>query len=297
MKRGLNLILILLTFIFLVQVVSAVDTKIKIKTLPAHDIIATAFDNSGGGFIALTDGLFKGTTDANGEVNFVFKTERLDFNLIIYVKKDGENIKAAGVTNPERILAHETGKDLIVEIYPDWYTPKEVEPEVNDTDPNETGIVEIPLGGETEVVLDAETGGGELEAENKDSITGKSIFGDEGIISTSIIYYILIIFGLLAVIFVTARLTQHQMLKKGPGNIKVIKLSEMKKVKDEKLDKYKKIIEDAENQIKEAKEEIQKAREESEKPKPKHKEKIDEMKKKIEEYEKEIIKLRQEDKE
>ncbi len=266
----------LVIFFLLVHVTSATDTDIKIKTIPGDEVQATMYDSKSASFSVLPGGAFKGITDEYGDFSFVFATEKEEFNIIIYIKKDGEKRMES-----EKILNHPAGENLELRLAPDWFE-----------------FIETPINGtleKNETIKDITTNESELENQTIGEITpeeikegtqpqmaGSAIFGDKGFLSKKAIYYIIGIVVLL-IGFILAGTLRTKL--RGSKEIKIKKLSEMQGEKKEKIKDKKEIIEDAERKIKEAQEDIRKI---------KSNDGIEKAKKKIIEDEKELIRLRKE---
>jgi len=256
-KVKLFYIFILLVLLSVVQV-SAIDTEIKIKTLPFHEVQVAVAKPMSSTFESW--GNFKNYSDQYGDVSFVFSSDKYTFDLIVYIKKDNEKIMPA-----QRFLENfPVGDPIYLEIAPAGFefieTPGEVIEEVE----NETIIEE-----------------NEIEPE----VTGSAIriFGEEGIFSKKITYYIIGIIILLGVgAFVIIKIIKKR--PKTSKDIKIKKLSELQDEKKEKLQDKEGIIEDAEKKIKEAQEDIRKIRNEG---------KIKEARQKLIDDEKELVKLRE----
>ena len=76
--------------IFVLQVVSAIDTEIKIKTLPYHEVQVVAIDPSSSSFLIYER--YIGYSDRYGDLLFNFSFTQPKFNLRIFLKKDNENV-------------------------------------------------------------------------------------------------------------------------------------------------------------------------------------------------------------
>jgi len=254
-KVRLFYIFILLLFLFIVQV-SAINTEIKIKTLPYHEVQVAVAKPMSSTFESW--GNFKNYSDQYGDASFIFSSDKYAFDLIVFIKKDNEKIMT-----PQKFLeSFPAGEPIYLEIAPAGFefieTPGEVIEEVE----NET-IIE-------ENVVEPE-------------VTGSAVFGEGGILSKKVIIYVIgtiILLGIGAFVII-------KIIKKKPKtskDIKIKKLSELQDEKKEKVQDKEGIIEDAEKKIKEAQEDIRKIRSED---------KIKEARQKIIEDEKELMRLRQ----
>jgi len=254
MKRGLFCIFVLFTVLFTISV-SAIDTEIKIKTLPFHEVqvavakpLSSAFESWGN---------FKNYSDQYGDVSFIFSSEKVSFDLIIYIKKDNEKIM------PRQAFLENfpAGDPIYLEIAPYGFefieTPGEIIEETNET-------IEI----------------NETESE----MTGSAILGEDGLLSGGKIYYIIGGLLFLVIAFFAFKIIRKKLgASKQPKEVKIKKLSELQAEKKEKLNDKQSIIEDAESKIKEAQEDIRKIINED---------KIKDAKKKLIDDEKELMRLR-----
>lgn len=250
---------VLFMFLFVMPMMSAIDTEIKIKTLPFHEVqVAVAKPNS----VSFESwGNFKNYSDQYGDVSFVFSSDKDSFDLIIYIKKDNEKIM------PRKFLeGFIAGDSIYLEIAPSRFT-----------------FIETPSDEIVEEVNVSEN----MTQEGEDSqLTGSAIFGEDGLLSGGKIYWI--IGGLLllvAAFFIFKIIRKKIKFPKVSKEIKIKKLSELEAEKKEKVSDDRSIIEDAEKKIKEAQEDIRKLRSDD---------KIKEAKKKIIEDEKELMRLRRE---
>lgn len=282
-----KIILSLVLLLFIVQAVSAIETKVNIKTIPGDTVQITFSDSSSASFSALEGGMFNGISDEYGDFNFVFTSEKEEFNIIIYVK-DPEGNKRVPV---EKITKHPAGETLLLRLAPDWFDFIEnpISEIVNDTNVTEENLTEegeeiIP---EEEIV--------EIFDETNDQssgITGAVIFGEGGILSGKTLYYVGGILVILIASLGTLKIIKHKRTKEPKEReIKVKKLSEVQKEKKEKIEDYKDIIERAEQKIKEAQEEIKKVKDHGRISE--HEKKIAEAKKKLIEDQKALMKLRE----
>ncbi|MFQ5531499.1 MAG: hypothetical protein ACE5ES_02685, partial [Candidatus Nanoarchaeia archaeon] len=253
MKEARFLFLAILFILIATPLVLAIDTEIKIKTLANHEVQATVYDPSSSGFRAFES--FKATSDQYGDVEFVFSSNELKFNLIVYIKKDGEKIMA-----PEKFLDNSAGEHLDLRIAPSWFdfieTPLNgTDLDLNTTETDNEEVVDL-VGSDDESNVAEEINQGSLLNETATpGITGAAIFGDDGILSKTFLYSLGIIIVIIVIGIIVFFILKRKRLGKG---FKSDKLEGIKKESEEKIDDYKEIIEDAERKIKEAQEEIRK---------------------------------------
>ena len=274
-----KLIFVLVTFLFLMQIVSAVDTEIKVKTLPNHEVQLTILESSASS-LALES--FKNNSDEYGDVSFIYSSDKSKFGLILFIKKDGTKI-----ISKKYLESFVVGTPVYLELAPAWFEFIET-PTANvsefDNQTIENSTVE---GNESEVLIESESQ--EVSEEAGSQITGAPIFGDNGFLTKKTISYTVGIIALLIGFFVIK--TMRKKLKV-PKEVKVKKLNKAIKQKKEKpktneekrFNTNEEIIIDAEEKIKEAQEDIRKI---------KNEDKIKEAKKKIIEDQERLIRLRQ----
>lgn len=288
MNRGVKLFLILgIVSLLAFPFVSAVNTEIKIKTLPYHEVQLTIAKASTS-YTTLAS--YRNQSDEYGDFVINYPAEVSAFDLYVYIKKNGVRV-AKDIS-----IGHIAGEDIYLEIAPEGFTFIET-PTVENLSDNQT--IE---NNHTETENSTEIKEENQTEEQTDStpITGNVIFGNESFISKSLIYYSLGVFAILLVILLTAKTTKYIVTRKKrdgfesdkPKEIKVKKLSELQKEKKERIEDYKDVIEDAEKKIKEAQEEIKKLKERGEVSEKQRK--IDAAKKKLVEDQKELMRLREE---
>jgi len=123
-----------LLFILLVMpLVLTIETEVKIKTIPHHEVQVSAVKD--GQMIEH----FSNISDGYGDASFVFTFDRPDYDLFVFIKKDNEN-----VITPYKAINSVTGESVYLELAPGWFefieTP-ETESEINETEINETEII------------------------------------------------------------------------------------------------------------------------------------------------------------
>ena len=257
-----------LIILFIIQGILAIDTEIKIKTIPYADIQASIFDSSSSEAKILERLI--GTSDQYGDIKFTFSSEEETYSIIVFVKQNYENI-----VDPEKFTGRVTGEPFFIKMIPEGFTEIKT--------PNETKTNEI-----------TETQGNVSENENQttaeennttdSSLTGSIIFG-EGILS-KVGYVIggILIVGMLA--FLIVKIANK---RKAPKDIKITKFSEIGQQREKGLRER---VSDAEKKIEEAKKELEEIKKEKEQSKPKYQGEIEEAKKRLIEDEKRLIELR-----
>lgn len=258
MKKSLWYVIVLACLF--IPMISAIDTAITIKTIPYHEVQITAFNPSTSSFESW--GSLKNYSDQYGDASFTFSSDKYNFNLIVFIKKDNEKVMA-----PKKFLDNfEAGEPIYLEVAPSGFefieTPNQVEEEIelieNETIQNET-------------------------IEDSEPVTSFAIFGEGGLFSINTFY---VVTGIILILGIAGFFLFKKMKKgiKTPKEIKIKKLSELNQEKKEDIRDNRAIIEDAERKIREAQEEIRKI---------KNEDKIKEAKKKLIEDQKELMRLRE----
>ncbi|MBU2562770.1 MAG: hypothetical protein KKF68_03860 [Nanoarchaeota archaeon] len=248
----------------LITTVSALDTEITVKTLPFHEVQLTTSNPSTSTFSPFES--FKEDSDEYGDVSFVFSSNEETFNIIIYVKKDGENI----FSKPTQYFDVPAGEPLYYEILPSGVEPIPTPVPVNETNSSEANLTI----NESEPNLSVEEIVGETNQtkSNFSSMTGFVTSKVKEIPIKYLLVGVLFLGGALIFLVYNKKLRKKFMEK---GDKKV----ERSSLEDE--------LRDAEKKIEEAQEEIKKIRETG-----KRQERIKEAKKKLIEDEKELMRLR-----
>src|SRR3989344_4130092 len=186
----------LFILILFAQVISAIDTPIKVKTLPKHTVEVVVHDPNPSAFVLYKR--FKNESDEYGDISFIFSSDKPNFNLMIFVKK--ENVKIISEKYPE---SYPAGEPIYVELAPSWFKLIETPSKINETNSSEsiTNITNVTIN-ETEID-DKEID----EGNEKGIITGLTIFGEDGFLLKNKIYfyYSAGLIVLLAIIFVVVR--------------------------------------------------------------------------------------------
>lgn len=272
----------LIVIVLLLQVISAIDTEIKIKTIQNHEVQVTILKSAEDSFVLHS---FKNNSDEYGDISFIYSSDVSKFGLIVFIKKDGNKVISRKFTENYNI-----GEPIYIKLAPDWFefieTPNKTI-EVNET--NET--LEELEENETLEILNASATNGDLIEEKQDSkLFGYTIFEGGKFSLKKGVYYgfgiIILLIGFMALLIIRTK------LKASGKEIRIKKLSELNAERQEQIKNDEGRIQEAEQKIKEAQEEIKKIKESRESAKIKNKEKIEQVKKKLIEDEKELIKLR-----
>lgn len=272
MKRGRLITTFLVLFFLLVTInfVSAISTSITVTTLPNHDIMVGILKPDE--IYYLLDS-FHGKTNVNGEFSLTYISSLDVIDIGVWVKKDNQVIAT------ERFNDHYTGSPISLEVFPEGY----INPSKNkSTQQNETNLTtetnKTVVNTTSNQAIPNETLANGTGVDVSPGITGSATSEEKGFMSKNI-KYIIIVLIVLIVAFVVRFIIKKKTANPAIGKeIKVKKLSEVKKEKD-----YKKIIEDAEKKIDEAKKEINSF---------KNAEKIQEINRRMIEDQKELKRLR-----
>jgi hypothetical protein len=289
-----KIFLILCTLVLILAPINAIDTTVTINTIPNYDLqIAFLVPDTAYGLLG--DGLVHTSSDATGKSTLVFKTSREDFEVKIWLKKDGENILIERFDD-----VYDAGVPLTLDLYPVWYDAPVKEPaieEVNETNSTEENVTEeiVEEVPEVKAVTTEDTPIEEVKVE-KERVTAFSVQDGKISIAPKGFLYIFGLVILAVLVFLGIKHSHHvektvRTLKEGKKgkkkDIKIKKMSEMNQKKssklkeqEEKIDKAKKMIEDAQDEIN--------------KMKNPNQSKIDEIKRRLVEDEKELMRLRKE---
>ena len=269
----------LVVFFLLMQVVSATDTPIKIKTMPFHEVQLTIFDPEVTSSLSIFE-RFIGFSDMYGDAVFLFSSDEPSFGAAVFIKKDNLKIISKEFSGP-----YTSGEPLYLELAPSNFelietpTDKTVNQSENQTLVNETAI---NTNNSAEIVtLENTSVAGES---NNQTMIGLAISGSEGIFSPPKVYFFMGIAGIIILYFLINFFKIRGL--KEPKEIKVTRLSELqerRKYDSQKTDRER--IEEAEKKIIDAQEEIKMI---------KHAERINDVKKRLIHDEKELIRLRNE---
>ena len=290
MAKKILVCLIVLALLF--PMISAIDTEITIKT--------TSFSNVNLNILAQNSvesiERFNEDADKYGDLVFIYSGTLEKFDLNYYVKKNDKKVDS-GI-----LKGNLAGEPIYIEAVPEGveliFAP--VINQTNQTEQSELNQTDLNQSELNESINDYNT---EIEK----GISGFAIFGEDGLISKNALYYMGGAIMLAMLIFLGFKLYNHR--PKPQREIKIRKLSELKKQQEDKKDKedkdkdkqeqeekiddlkqekkekigdYKELIEGAEKKIKEAQDEINKL---------KHKDKIKEIRKRIADEEEELRKL------
>ena len=201
-----KIILTIMLLALAISLVSAVDTEIKVKTLPDHKVFILIY--SAGTVSPMIDS-FDATSDSNGEVSFVNSVTKSKIDVLVKVTKDGQKIFL------EKFEDYETGEPIYIRIDNEkidgTYTPNEDAKAENTT--NTTSVEE----NNTDAPI--QTNNTETIEEKTEPISGAVVSeGKNKGTSSTIIYGVII--GLLVVaiaIFALNKVSSSQTIKRKDG--------------------------------------------------------------------------------
>jgi len=215
-----KIILSLFILVLTIQLAYAVDTQIKIKTLPDHKVSI---------FILKPNEVFSSLesfhrdSDITGEVSIIYSSNGVDeLDVLVNIKKN--NIKVLS----ERFKDYKAGEQIYIRIdneeinghYKADSGVKESSPSQNissiETNKSNNSIVQIEgvnKEGEENVSSTGES------SKTKKTISGKAIFRDKEGFFSSNIYYIIggVILVLLIIFFVVRKYRSSSLLGEGPS--------------------------------------------------------------------------------
>ena len=112
MKRNIFFVIFWMA-LFVFPLISAVDTKITVQTLPEHDVDVSVLKPTEG--YSLIESFHK-KSDSNGTVSITFSTTESEFYARIWLKKDNVIIEYKKFEE-----GYPAGTPLNLEVYPEWY--------------------------------------------------------------------------------------------------------------------------------------------------------------------------------
>jgi hypothetical protein len=264
---------ILSLILILGSIVSAADSNVVVKTIPGYKAYIRFIDPASSSYL----NSFTYTANTKGEIKFVFSTTKDKFDVKIWLSKDG-----VPIINKEFDETFNAGEDLVLEIYPVWYVPPQINA-TNQTNATTASVNETsPVVNETDSNQTGQIDSGEIPKKDK-KVTALSVQDGRISINTNIIYYILGLAVIAVILFFSAKEIKKHRTKKPSQEIKVTKLSDFNKSKQETVEEQEKRIASAKMKIEEAEIELRKM---------KNEDKIAEVKKRLIEDEKELIRLR-----
>lgn len=277
-------LLIILSILILTQLVLAMPTEIKVKTLPYNEVIVSIIKS--GQVIER----FNGTSNYFGDISFKYSSPSKTFDMYVQVRNLKETLYFESYPDTE------AGDPIVLDLYPsDFVFPEPINREnkqspitgdavlaSNSTTQNETNISTPP-------VTSVQTTNSSTK--KKSWFTNFAISDENGNINISLktIYYILGVVVVLVLVFLLIRRgikrrgdnPYYSSSRSGNSDIKVRKLSELGSEEDSASLHSKDLVK-AEKRLREAEAEINRM---------KNQDKIDSIQKKIEEQQRELRRL------
>jgi len=269
-----KLFIFILLLVVPIAAVSAMEmpTSIKVNTVPDFNVTVSIRDTSGYYHFQTKD------SGEDGSVLIGFEIESSSYDLIsMTLKRAGQS----EVTHFKRFEdeSYITGEFVERDFYPSWYTPPETE-QGNET---ETSNETTEMNSTTNETLEGTENVTATNGEQK--LTAFSISDGEVKINGRILLYTLGIIVLVVLIILFIRWEKRKPKKE--KKIKVTKLSEVKQKNDDDIKAQEEKIENAKKMLQEAQEELKKLKDPS-------LNKIEQAKKKLIEDQKELLRLRNE---
>ncbi len=242
-----KILVMLFSFILILNLASALDTEIKLKTPEFTEVNLAVTSPSS---IDVYN-IYKKTSDAYGDVTFTYSGDELAFDLNVLLKKGGQIIYEEKFDGD-----YKAGKSIYLEVIPEGYelleTPSLIPGMTNNsTNLNATQEVEESNeseSNETQVPLVKDEN---IAPSEKPGVSG--LFTSEGgIFSSKTIIYIIGLILVMGILFFTTRLASM----KKPSTIKVTKLSEMRPSNEDNEAGISSTIKSAEDNIRQAQEEL-----------------------------------------
>ena len=264
----------LLLAVVCVSFVSAIDTKIDVKTVPDYEVQVAASKAGSVAFELLTPSVLKVQSDKDGNAFFLLSFVDLKYNLVVTIKKDNITV------NQTRLSNLVSGENIELDFVPEWQKALRAQ-QASLTEINSTLSNESLIANESFVLLenqtDNNTGGNWVSSTGLFFIEkSKSIF------SSNMTYYVI---AILAVGVFAFAIRRKFAWPKVVREIKVRKLSELNAERSEERRKNDELKE-AEKRLKEAQQEVNKL---------KNTGKVKELEERIKEQQEELKRLKDSD--
>lgn len=264
---------ILLSVLFLFVIISfasaSIPTTIVINTAPNHSLMIRMYNP---GTVEVLESMYK-NSDEMGKLIISFDSPADEYDLEMWLKNPSTNTYDSDYAHERFEETFTAGEGAELNLYPEWYHLDEFENltktntaevyanatagvETNETIQNNSTneTIEIP-----ETIASTEN----KNNKTKEKVTALSISDGKVSISGNILYYVggIIVLAVLIIIFLRWNRKRNQYPRE-PKPVKVVKLSEITqqvrkddneiKSQEDKIEAAKKMIRDAEEQIKRA---------------------------------------------
>jgi len=265
-----KLFLCLVFLIVFLQVVSAIDTNVQIKTVPYMNVnvlvVSSTFD---------VYERFNADADKYGDMSFVFSSDKTRFGLIIFVKDESDTLDKGRTKELRNQIA---GMDIYIEVVPEGFkiieTPKEEGNISNVSLENLTESSENISSNDTNALVTITE-----KSDEKSFLSGLTIFGENSKSKEIIFYSAGGVLLALIIFFITRKFR-----KRGKRGIKIKKLSELREEqKEDTPGNYYGILEETQKKLEETQRELSRI---------KNKDKIKEVEEKLKKDEQELRRLR-----
>jgi hypothetical protein len=252
------------------QLISATDTNIKIKTVPLKNVNVIVLSSN----MEVYD-RFNQNADEYGDVSFVFSSDATRFDLTIFVKDIAVDQKVAY----EKLENQIAGEDIYVEVIPKDFTIVEIPEEENVPTENTENLTEEPENFNLDEIAPPE------KSEKKSLLSGLAIFGENNKIGRIILYVLGGIVLTLIIFFIIRKIRRGEKTEK---EIKVKKMSELmeeRKIEERKdtPESYYKVLDETQKKLEATQKELNQI---------KNQERIKEVERKLQQDQQELRKLK-----
>jgi len=267
-----KLFLCLVFLIVFLQVVSAIDTNVQIKTVPYMNVnvlvVSSTFDEYE---------RFNADADKYGDMSFVFSSDKTRFGLIIFVKDESDTSDNGRIASKE-LRNQIAGMDIYIEVVPEGF--KIIETPTGEANVSNVSIENLTESSENVSSNDTDTLVTITEkSERKSFLSGLIIFGENNKLKEIIFYSAGGVLLALIIFFITRKFR-----KRGKRGIKIKKLSELREEqKEDTPGNYYGILEETQKKLEETQRELSRI---------KNKDKIKEVEEKLKKDEQELRRLR-----
>ncbi len=286
MKSRFFLLFFVFVFLSLEFLSAGFPTTIIVNTAPNYSVMARVYNP--GETLAHLESIY-GSADENGVVIMTFEISEDQYELAMWLKDPDTGNYDLRYKRFEEVYI--TGHDFEINFYPGWYPLDQIENTDNSNETeeisNETEEVLNETINETSSLVDEQING----SLKKEKVTALSISDGTLFSNKRFFYYV---GGIIVLVVIIIFFFKYRKYRKNnprePKQVKVVKLSEMKGQQEQGKNDIPAQIE----KIQEAKKMIQEAEEQIKKIQNPNMEKIEAAKKKLIEDQKDLMRLREE---